>query len=129
MRRAVLLHHRLPNEDETHFDWLLESVLGRDPEERVLIAFRVQRREDVFRADSFAAQRIDNHRRLYLTFEGALSHDRGVVARVASGRLLNIDLGETRLGATIDWGDSIRAYFGRRVNESDEWRFTAAPDR
>lgn len=107
MGGMVLLLHQLPA-GPGHFDWLLQR---RGSGEAGLLSFRVADRIDAEPTPEFHAQRIPDHRALYLTYEGpihapaaedahhgrppvslppALSPsgamgERGRVARVASG--------------------------------------------
>lgn len=68
MGRMVLLLHELPD-GSSHYDWLLERFVGE-----ALIAFRVGHRVDgddgVGR--EFAAERMVDHRAVYLTYEGSI---------------------------------------------------------
>lgn len=88
MPRAVVLRHDLPDGSH-HFDWLFERGPGDDPADDpdapVLIAWRLPVTPDEA-GGVHEAVRLAPHRRVYLSFEGALSGGRGVVARVASGR-------------------------------------------
>lgn len=122
MRRAVLLLHTI-NADARHFDWLLERDEGADPDERALISFRCEVRPDGAPA-AFECERISNHRRLYLEFEGALSGGRGEVERVASGRLLELEFDASTLLALIEWESGIVRYRGA-LDGAGVWRFNA----
>lgn len=100
MPRMVLLLHTLPD-GSSHYDWMIDPPTPRrrdatgqaDPDARDLLTFRVQERIDLPRVKEFSATRIENHRRLYLTFEGeigpavAKGPSRGTVKRVARGRV------------------------------------------
>ncbi|NUQ67337.1 MAG: hypothetical protein HUU18_03520 [Phycisphaerales bacterium] len=77
----VLLHHTLPDAT-SHYDWLT-SPPGR--EGHGLVAFRLEHRLDASGWDCQQASRLPEHRRLYLTYEGDLTGDRGHVRRVARG--------------------------------------------
>lgn len=83
MLPSVLLRHELPD-GSWHYDWLIDPIGQGESEERNLIAFRLAQRPDEapFR---FAAERLPDHRRLYLEFEGRVPGraDRGVVHRVS----------------------------------------------
>ena len=71
----VVLHHT--GLDQPHFDLMFESTPGsalltwRSPTWPIIAATQTQR--------------IDDHRRDYLQYEGPVSRNRGVVARVAQG--------------------------------------------
>lgn len=75
----VLLRHDLPD-GSSHYDWLI----GRGGP-GMLLSFRVARRIDSARCRAFRAQRIADHRRLYLAYEGEVSGGRGRVRLVAAG--------------------------------------------
>lgn len=85
-----MLRHELPDGSH-HFDWLFEPAPKRgmpsapDPDERVLIAWRIDRRPDVEPGVDLGAERLPPHRRFYLDHEGPVSGGRGAVERVASG--------------------------------------------
>ncbi len=94
--RTVILHHQVPPSASTsapadHYDWLIETPAppGVTPtdDDRTLICFRSAERPDqlIAQRQPFTAERIADHRRLYLHFEGELSHSRGTVTRVAQG--------------------------------------------
>lgn len=87
----VLLRHTLPD-GSWHFDWLLGRC-GLDeakstPDVRDVVAMRVFGRVDAAApgpGDQGVAERLPDHRRLYLWHEGEVSGGRGVVERVACG--------------------------------------------
>lgn len=95
MPRTVVLEHSVPGEGG-HFDWLIDRD-GRSP----LLTFRLAPPQRASSAAprgeggcqllstpppaSFAAERIADHRRLYLDYEGPISGGRGSVRRVAAG--------------------------------------------
>jgi hypothetical protein len=74
MRYAVLHHTGI---DEPHYDFLVEISHGSD-----LAAWRLPE----WPVDGETeAIRLKDHRRLYLSYEGSLSGDRGTIRRVADG--------------------------------------------
>lgn len=93
---CVLLLHELSDGD-SHYDWLIDphephegggeggEAPGGDPDERVLIAFRLSERIDLALPRRFEGERMADHRRLYLAYEGPLSGGRGQVRRLATG--------------------------------------------
>jgi hypothetical protein len=96
-----MLRHDLPD-GSTHWDWLIERVTG---EERVL-TFRLESPWpilDDLSADAFRAERLDDHRAMYLEYEGQVSGDRGEVLRVASGSVDWTHLSESRIEVWIRW--------------------------
>ncbi len=68
-----------------HVDWMLDL----DPQaEADLVTFRLSRRIDELEAgESLPAERIADHRRAYLTYEGPISGNRGHVERLSAGRI------------------------------------------
>lgn len=78
--RWVLLRHELP--DRTwHYDWMIEQ----EGNER-LVCFRVTVRVDELTPGArFEGDRLADHRRAYLEYEGEISGGRGRVTRVAAG--------------------------------------------
>jgi hypothetical protein len=91
MGRTVVLRHDLPDGSH-HFDWLFEPEArgetpgdAEDPNEHVLIAWRLAQRPDISLGIDLPAERLAPHRRLYLEYEGPVSGGRGVVTRVAAG--------------------------------------------
>lgn len=115
MPRTVLLEHRLPGGD-WHIDWLLDRD-GRSP----LLTFRLPRRQRAALAlpgagggcqllsipppSAFTAERIPDHRRRYLDFEGPISGGRGSVRRIAEGEAeILAETGES-LEARVRFGE------------------------
>ncbi len=89
MAGTVILRHQLPDGSH-HFDWMFErsppSTSETTPphsDERCLVTFRLNRLPDEL--STLDAERISDHRRAFLTFEGSLSADRGNVIRVLTG--------------------------------------------
>ncbi|MBL8876125.1 MAG: hypothetical protein JNM86_10060 [Phycisphaerae bacterium] len=83
--RSVLLRHTLPD-GSVHLDWMIE----RPDAAAGLISFRVDVGVDLSKAGGFAAERIGDHRRDYLTYEGAVSGGRGEVERIAEFGVLEL---------------------------------------
>ena len=85
----VLLRHTTPD-GSSHFDWLLGRCsveeAGRSPDTRDAVTLRLNAPPDFRGADRLDAQRLPDHRRLYLWFEGELSEGGGRVERVAIGQ-------------------------------------------
>lgn len=125
MRLAVVLHHRLPGPTDSHFDWLLERTAGVDENERALAAFRVDQSDALLAPGVFQATRIQDHRRRYLTYQGPISNGRGIVERVASGRILQFDERPNLIEVQIQWGDAAMIYRGGLGTHDDAWTFTA----
>lgn len=97
--RCVILLHALPD-GSSHFDLLIETAphIGdapanpHDPDARTLAAFRTSTRpDDLAPAESITLLRLEDHRRLYLEYEGPIAHDRGQVQRVAKALLERVN--------------------------------------
>lgn len=114
---TVLLEHRL-SAQESHFDWLVAPSgvdSGTEADIRDVATFRTASRIDAIREGEFEAERIQDHRRLYLGHEGPVSGGRGSVRRVASGTLLGTASGEgDHVDWTVDFGGGQRRFVGRR---------------
>ncbi len=89
--RWVLLRHDVPSGDARegsggqganwHYDWMIEE----EGNER-LVCFRVMVRVDELgQGARFEGERLADHRREYLEYEGEISGGRGRVTRVAEG--------------------------------------------
>jgi hypothetical protein len=83
--RFVLLHHLMPAhaERKSHWDLMLEQG-------EVLLTLALQALPQSLPPGATAvieAQRLPDHRRYYLDFEGEVSGGRGTVRREAAGRL------------------------------------------
>lgn len=76
MGRLVLLRHDTPD-GSYHFDLMLERLAGDDR----LMTFRLANRLSLDRASRAGAERLGEHRSAYLTYEGPVSGDRGLVRR------------------------------------------------
>jgi hypothetical protein len=134
MGRMALLQHNLPD-GTSHFDWLIErpdphgprtQVRERDPNERCLIAFRVVERVDQARVMKFVADRIEDHRYLYLDYQGPIAGERGSVQRQSAGVVRNINERDERtIVVRGRWlgGDEF-VWTGRR--EGELWSFDRA---
>ena len=99
MLRTVVLLHTLPD-GSSHYDWMLEQP-GQDP----LATFRCT--ASPHEAEAWTAERLPDHRRVYLEYEGSVSRNRGDVRRVASGVVLDDDLAADLPRATCDFGNGV----------------------
>ena len=75
--RSVLLRHDLPD-GSSHFDWMMQRA-GPVVGEGRLVTFRVS--VPIQDAAAFDAERIPDHRAIYLDYEGEVSGGRGQVRR------------------------------------------------
>ena len=69
--RSVLLRHTL-EEGGSHLDWMIERADPAAP----LIAFRLALSIELMNASEFAAERMADHRRVYLEYEGIVTGGR-----------------------------------------------------
>ena len=134
MPQAALLRHQTAPE-EHHFDWLLApDDAEHRPDDRVLRCFRVRVRIDTLEAgQAFEADRIDDHRWRYLTWEGELSGGRGTVERVNAGSWTPIENSAASIAGTMEWADGASSSFLGAPIDPDKparWRFQiGAPER
>lgn len=84
MPPMALLRHTLPD-GSSHYDWLLARTERVVADDRCLLTLRIDERADLIPAGAFVADRLPDHRGLYLKHEGPVSGDRGSVERVARG--------------------------------------------
>ncbi|MHC4989784.1 MAG: hypothetical protein ACYTGC_02295 [Planctomycetota bacterium] len=126
--QTVQLRHTLPD-DTAHIDWMLD-LSGAGP----LTTFRLSRRlDELVPGEGLDAQRIADHRRVYLTYEGDVSDDRGRVDRLAWGRIEALqNVGET-WGLLVQWktldGKTRPQRLCVRHVDGDQWRVTVLTTR
>jgi hypothetical protein len=96
MLRYVVLHHT--GIAQAHFDLMLETSAGSK-----LATWRLPNWPP---KEGDAPTPLEDHRREYLEFEGAISGNRGEVRRVASGHLRKIEKFDQRM--TVTFGDGRR---------------------
>lgn len=82
MARWVLLRHELAD-GSWHHDWMFEHPLAGA--QGGLITFKLEPSVSWPPGGKFEAERLADHRREYLEYEGPISGGRGGVRRVASG--------------------------------------------
>ena len=132
MPRSVVLRHTLPDGSH-HFDWLLEpagTAAGRDPEERVLIAWRLPRPPGQSGPQPIEAIRLPPHRRFYLDFEGPIPGNRGTVERVAEGVAEVLADSPEHFAASLALGgDSLTITITGTCRAHPTWELRIAPDR
>jgi hypothetical protein len=114
---TVLLRHDLPD-GSGHYDWLLEC-----PGRTGLTAFRVAERIDRADCSEFEAERMADHRREYLTYEGPVSGGRGGVVRLARGSC-EVEERPGFVRVRADFDGHVRTYEGRLLG-GDRWAFLA----
>ncbi len=74
--RFVILHHR--QRDGEHWDFMIEQA-------DALATWRLEREPLACDGETIPAERIADHRKAYLEYEGPVSRDRGEVSRIESG--------------------------------------------
>jgi hypothetical protein len=87
-RRFVVQHHQLP--DGEHWDLMIEAG-------DVLRTWQLSSPPQALGRDPVPALRIGDHRKIYLTYEGPISGDRGTVRIVARGTCRLLEETETLL--------------------------------
>ncbi len=100
MPQYVVLHHRpiagqtLPRAAGPHFDWMFDHG-------QALLTWATDTYPTTEDDSPILARRLTNHRRIYLTFEGPLSDQRGEVERIEAGEYelvrLTVDYFECKL--------------------------------
>ena len=118
MGACVLLLHQL-SDGASHYDWLIEPD---EPADALLIAFRIHDRIDLSVVPAFEAERMADHRRVYLTYEGPLSRNRGEVRRLAAGRLSVRDSSDQTLYASGQLAGRAVSFSGRAATDG-RWTF------
>ncbi len=117
-RAWVLLRHTLPD-GSWHYDWMLETRPGGP-----LTTFRVQHRPDALETRWFEAHRIADHRREYLTYEGAVAGNRGEVQQVSQGSVLEWHESAAGVTCSIESSGRILQWTGRSTGLQDgSWLF------
>ena len=92
MLQWVVLKHTLPD-GTWHYDWLLEPAADAP-----LLTLRAHA---PLAEGTFAIERLPDHRRIYLTYEGPISNNRGHVTRQQQGDIIAITANPTHINATL----------------------------
>ncbi len=111
MRRTALLHHFpvIPNQFESHYDWLVELELQINPHSRSIPTWRVFTRVDLLSpGEKCVGQLIQPHRALYFNLEKSqqLSQLRGIVQPVLKGKIEAINRLNEQINLKINWQHS-----------------------
>lgn len=114
MLRSVVLLHTLAD-GSSHHDWLIE----RAPADAPLLTFRTGSRPDGARG--FEAERLPDHRRRYLDYEGPLDGGRGHVRRIAAGLVLRLVETEAAVDVSVDWGAGVPVRYRVAQRDGDAW--------
>lgn len=150
---VVVLLHTLPD-STSHFDLLIRLFAAEasqastgapqaeldaeidaktdaknDAEIRDLLAFRCPQRPDRLEPGArLELERLADHRRLYLDYEGPIAGDRGVVRRVAVGDLRHATLDESRGELLVQWNDATGlAHLSLRRHSGANWSLLRGP--
>jgi hypothetical protein len=99
-RLTVLLRHDLPDASH-HYDWLVDIV---GTEDAPLTTFRLpQPLHQLPAGCALAARRIADHRRVYLSYEGAIAGDRGSVQPIARGWVDGARSLDAEMDVAVHW--------------------------
>ena len=111
-RPTVQLRHELPD-GSWHIDWLLGTdQAGRQP----LIAFRLPSSIDELAGnEELQAERIADHRPVYLSYEGPISGGRGSVKRLSRGRITAWRQTQDQWDLTVIWQGSAKGGRAQRL--------------
>jgi hypothetical protein len=132
MLKWVILEHRLPD-GSWHLDWLTEREVGGP-----LVSFRLSPPPDqgpgsplpaslwAILPGRLAAERMPDHRRDYLAFEGEVSGGRGTVRRVAEGLAAWLERSDDLLEVGIHEGPA-KFRVTCQPHDGDVWSLTVAP--
>lgn len=136
MSHWVVLRHDTPD-GGWHYDWMLDAADAPAPPGPGggggLVTFRVTDRPDDPRVRAFHGERLPDHRREYLTYEGPVSGGRGSVRREAGGRCRVEFVGERGLAVVLlGTPDGDRRWVGQPdvrgpLGGRERWAFTLAP--
>ncbi len=123
--KTVLLLHTLPD-GSSHFDWLIDWP-GADVGDGLLLTFRVAEFLPTLPlAAQLSATRLPDHRRLYLSYEGLISQNRGTVQRVAQGLSQVTQLPSSLRILTIwDSFPIAQLWEGSATADPNLWRFVS----
>lgn len=105
----AILHHVFPTDSArlSHWDLLLEHP-ELDPDQ--VLCFQVLVPPSQWQHPT-PIQRLPNHRRIYLTYEGPISNNRGQVTQVLAGKLGWLPGSISTLCAFVsDWNNKNKAY-------------------
>lgn len=119
---TVLLGHHTPDGSH-HIDWML----ARDSKnQQRLISFRLAERLDLMGAGAAApAERVEDHRPLYLEYEGEVAGNRGSVRRLASGRVMRWrDTSPATMELAIHWSggeENLLQHLALEAENPSQW--------
>jgi hypothetical protein len=142
MPRFVLLYHDCPSNlpRASHWDLMLEDgealatwALHSLPRFWSAAHERTSREfpscAPLCDADCVAVTQLDRHRLAYLDYEGAVSNDRGRVARVAAGAYVKSFQSDDCVRFSCDLGLPAAEYVLRRRDADDGWELAELGER
>jgi len=124
--RFVILHHTGWPGQADHYDLLLQARESDDDNERVLLAFSTQDDLVPLGKEPLPLARKNNHRKLYLDYQGVVADGRGHVVRVDEGRLLHwseFDENNEQPWAFELQGHSLKGHFSLRRSGGNVYQF------
>lgn len=117
--RTVVLRHELPD-GSFHYDWMFEPA----PASSSLLTFRLSLRPDSEHRE-LHAERLQDHRAEYLSYEGPISGNRGHVTRELTGACTITTSSPDTIEIEVQWPTSRLSYALRRAG--DHWLIHARP--
>lgn len=108
----VILHHQL--NDSEHWDFMLEQG-------DVLLTWKLLKDPTDVNNFPIPAQRIQDHRKAYLEYEGPVSGDRGSVSRIDKGTCEILQRTSSQYVFQLD-GVHLKGQFSL-ARENEEWVF------
>ena len=113
--KTVVLLHELPD-GTSHYDWMIDA--GGEG----LMTFRLRELPRWGETAEFEAQRIADHRREYLAYEGPVPGRRGTVRREAEGTVEAREDSPGRMTVRVRMGDDETSYRGEEL-QPGKWRW------
>lgn len=133
-RTLVFLRHT-PTGADPHVDLLLAPLCDHaeppGPEERCLLTWRLEGQPPLDAGASFTGVRLADHRFLYLDFQGDMTHGRGTIERLASGRaaLRGEPHDGVDLHLVVELGERRALLHARRVGDAPDAADDSTPPR
>lgn len=134
MPQYVVLYHELSEDEQlsrtsrSHFDWMFEHENG-------LATWATETLPSKDQSLELIAIRLPDHRKAYLTYEGAVSGNRGHVTRREAGTYEVIEASEDSFQVLLSGDRTARIMFQRIVSagnlaaEVDRWYASFRPTR
>ncbi len=113
-RPFVLLKHDLPEGSAIDSHW---DLMIQDGDH--LATWRLK--FDLFQTAQQTAERIDNHRLTYLTFEGPISNNRGTVRRAVRGEFRVYTWTDANISGELHGQANVIEIYLTRTGKSSHW--------